>query len=219
MIKTVVILLSILTSTVSKGYCKMETINTDNILYSMPTISGNKITYVMPTRKSFTNAPQFHEDEWCQLQFFHKSQLEDIKSILSEYKKFELSHRRKYGWSDIYVRKVNIDNIHVSMVELTQILSTKTTPPPILTTSSKPLGQVKDGFSLRTKSGVLLYGIESNGKIKSLCSILESNTDNISLTKVFNKLNREKNLILVDWRQQFILVSVDSKDNINIWNP
>ncbi len=219
MIKKVVILLSILTSTISKGYSKMETINTDNILYSIPTISDDDITYVIPTHKSFTNAPQFHEDEWCQLQFFHISQLEDIKSVLGMYKKFELSHRTKYGWSDIYVRKLNIDNIHISIDELTQILSTKTTPSPILTTSSKPLGQVKDGFSLKTKNGVLLYGIESNGIINNLCSILESSTDNINLIKVFNKLNREKNLILVDWRQQFILVSVDSQDNINIWNP
>ncbi len=217
--KIVLILLSILSATFSKGYEKMKTINTDKILYSMPTISGDDISYIMPTHKSFIDAPQFHEDEWCQVQFFHKNQLEKIKKLLIKYKKFEIKHRTKYGWSDIYVRKINSDNLHLSLEELSKILLSKVTPSPILTTSSKPLGQVKNGFSIRVEKGVLLYGIQENDSIKSLGTILESDSYKISLTKIFTKLNKEKSLILVDWRNQNILFSTDENGKINIWHP
>ena len=49
-----------------------EMVDVNSIIYSMPTISGDEIEYVVPTKESFDGAPEFHEDEWAQLEFFSK---------------------------------------------------------------------------------------------------------------------------------------------------
>ena len=222
MLKFLVILVTISTNTISSKSTTMGTISTNNILYSLPTISDDKIIFEMPSMSTFKDAPQFHEDEWCQLEFFNKEKLDDIKKILKEYKNFEAKHRKKNGWSDIYLRKLNRDKLidnSLTLDRLSAIFETKLLSAPILTTTSRPLGAVKNGFSIKVANGVLLYGTKENNKIKILAATIEPNTQSINLTKSFIKLNKEFNLILVDWLQQFILVSVDSSGKINIWNP
>lgn len=55
----------------------------------MPTVAADSIDYVLPTKESFQGAPQFHEDEWAQLEFFPKARLGEIQKMLKEYKSFE----------------------------------------------------------------------------------------------------------------------------------
>ncbi|MCW0371157.1 hypothetical protein [Xanthomonas sacchari] len=71
----------------------VQTVDAKSIRFSMPTVAADQIDFVMPTKESFEGAPQFHEDEWRQLEFLPVARLQEIKRRLAEYKSFELGHR------------------------------------------------------------------------------------------------------------------------------
>jgi hypothetical protein len=194
-------------------------VDAKTVRFSMPTVAAEDIKFVVPTRETFEGAPQFHEDDWRQVEFFPSSRLAEIKTHLTEYKSFEAKHRTKYGWTEIYAR--NLPRMPVlgssGIADLAGLLSATKLPAPILTTASKPLGQVKDGFTLRLSSSVFLYGLSGGDGIMSLAALVDG--DDSSLTKAFLTLNRKYQLVLVDWRAQMLLVSTTSTGQVNIWRP
>lgn len=171
---------------------KPEVIDVNSILYSMPTISGDSIEFVVPTKESFAGAPEFHEDEWCQLEFFPKSQFKAIQSKLTEYKSFEQKNRVSSGWKNIYVRNIQRGEFALTIEELSGLEGAAMHPAPLLTTASRPLGQVKNGFSVSIGQGALLYGIAEGGVIKSLAASVYSDAGNSALTSAYMFLNKRK---------------------------
>lgn len=141
------------------------------IMFSMATVAADDIKFVAPTEESFEGAPQFHEDEWCQLEFFPRSRLAEIQRRLVEYKEFEKKHRGQHGWSNIYARRIHREAV-VRGVDAADDLATTVgavpRPSPILTTTSRPLGQAKDGFTLELAGSVLLYGVKTSDGVSAL---------------------------------------------------
>jgi hypothetical protein len=210
-----------ITSSMSEAQ-SIQTVKSDSVRYSMPTVSGDNIEFVMPTKETFVGAPQFHEDEWSQIEFFSKARLSEIQKILIEYKPFELKNRGEYGWEKIFSRDIKREPIfkgNLTSKALSEFLGKSLTGAPILTTTSQPLGQVKYGFTISIAEGVFLYGIESENGISTLSSMVQNGADDSQLTNTFIKLNKEKSLILVDWRRQLILASVSSTGQIELWQP
>lgn len=203
-------------TSVSHATPRVETVDINLLRYSMPTVAGDSIEYVVPTQASFRGAPQFHEDEWAQLEFFHKSRLTEIQRILSDYKPFEKANRTQHGWNKIYSRQIVRKQVLPSDASLNEI-GTRL-PAPILGTSSKPLGQVKNGFSIKLGEGAHLYGLSDSKGISVLAAHL-AGADDMLLTKAFTILSKKHGLILVDWRQQLILVSVVPTGEIDFWRP
>ena len=196
----------------------VESVDINSILYSMPTISGDQIQYEMPTKETFEGAPQFHEDEWCQLELYPKTRLVEIQNKLSEYKLFETSNRVSSGWKKIYVRNISRSEFNLNLSTLGKLQGAKIVPAPILTTASSPLGQVKNGFTITIGEGTFLYGIAQNGKVVSLAANIYSDEGNQYLTTSFMALDKTENLILVDWRGQMIIMgSNDGK--LGVWKP
>lgn len=196
----------------------IEEVDVNSILYSMPTISGDAIEYQIPDEKTFEGAPQFHEDEWCQLEFFTKSRLEEMQQKLTEYKAFESKNRTESGWKEIYVRNILRNKFSLSINSLAAIEGSKVQPAPILTTASRPLGQVKNGFTISLGEGALLYGIEQDDKLISLAATVYSDEGNQALTSTFMALDNLENLILVDWRGQMIITG-GSDGKLGVWKP
>ena len=91
-------------------------------------------------------------------------------------------------------------------------------PAPILMTSSHPLGQVKNGFSVEIGKNAYLYGLQAGERITMLGASLQGADDTI-LSKAFSTLNTKYGLILVDWRQQFVLVQIDKNGQFEVWRP
>ena len=195
------------------------TLDTKAVRFSMPTVAAEEIQFVMPTPESFEGAPQFHEDDWRQIEFFPPSRLAEIKARLAEYKSFEAKHRTKFGWTDVYARKLPRAPVLGSsaIAELGSLLSATKLPSPILTTASRPLGQVKDGYTLRVSGSVFLYGIASSDGVMSLAALVDG--DDSPLTKAFLTLNKKYQLMLVDWRSQMLLVSTTPAGQVNVWRP
>jgi hypothetical protein len=201
---------------------KVEMVDTKAIRYTMPTVAADSLEFAVPTRESFEGAPQFHEDEWAQLEFFPKDRLEEIKKLLAEYKPFEQAHRGKYGWDQIYARRIARRPIIAGSDATDRLAATLNAIPtnaPILLTSSSALGQVKNGFTVPLAPKINLYGLKSESGITVLGVILDSGADDLTLTKVFAKLNAKYDLILVDWRRQMVLVGVHSNKDIDVWRP
>lgn len=201
---------------------KVESIDAKSIRYTMPTVATDELKFVMPTSESFEGAPQFHEDEWAQVEFFPAGRLAEIQKRLVEYKAFERSHRGPHGWTDIYARRISRSSVvdGASAVDgLTSKLRGRRMPSPILTTVSRPLGQVEGGFSIRLAEKVHLYGLADQKGVRVLAGVLEHGADDTALTNAFMTLNRSDRLVLVDWRSQMVLVSTTSAGAVDVWRP
>jgi len=209
-------------SAAAHGAAPVQTIDLKSIQFTMPTVAADELQFVIPTKESFEGAPQFHEDEWCQLEFFPRNRLSEIQGLLAEYKAFEQKHRTKGGWSDIYVRRIArkpvVEGADAERV-LAEAVHANVLPAPILGTTSRPLGQVKDGFTLQLPGSELLYGVRTGEGAASLGAIVGRGGDDSQLTKAFITLANKQSLILVDWRAQQLLVSVNENGQINAWRP
>lgn len=200
----------------------IQSLDPNSILFTTPTIS-NDIAPLEPVRQKPSNADFiFHEDEWSQVEFFSKGRLAEIQRLLKEFKSFEQANRAKVGWRKVYVRKITREPIVVgsgAIQQLEQLLGVKATTPPILFSSSELSGRVKNGFSLPLGGNVTLYGFADDRGIPVLGANVGEHPDDLKLTNAFMKLNSKKGLILVDWRAQVVLVSVDKSGQINVWRP
>ena len=200
----------------------VQNIDLNTIYASMPTISNNQPP-LEPVNKKPSDADfLFHEDEWGQIEFCPKSQLQEIQRTLKEYKAFEKSHRAKFGWSKIYVRTIKplpVISRTNPLEKLEKILGVRASSAPILTTTSAIMGRVKHGFTLQLGGDIRLYGYVAGQDVPMLGAILGENADNLKLSEAFMKLNSSEGLVLVDWVGQKILVSVNPSGTIGIWEP
>jgi len=201
---------------------QVSTVDPRTVRFSMPTVAAEDIQFVMPSPQTFEGAPQFHEDEWCQSEFFPASRIAEMKARLTEYKAFEQRHRASNGWTEIYARRIARSPVlsgGKAVVELQELLKASILPAPILTTAARPLGQVGSGYTLRLEGSVLLYGISGESGLESLGAIVGGGGDDQQLMRAFTTLNKKYKLVLVDWRQQFLLVEANSAGKIDIWRP
>ncbi|WP_267086911.1 hypothetical protein [Xanthomonas sacchari] len=106
-----------------------------------------------------------------------------------------------------------------AVAQVGRVVGAKLAPSPILTTASRPLGQVKGGFTLTIGGGVFLYGIASQGEVIALGAMVERGGEDLKLTHAFAQLNKTYKLILVDWRSQLVLVSLALSGDVDVWRP
>jgi hypothetical protein len=201
---------------------QVVSVDPKTIMFSMSTVAADDIEFVVPSPQSFDGAPQFHEDEWRQVEFYPSSQTDVLMTRLTEYKLFERRHRTEYGWTDIYARRIPGPGILQgarARAELAALLRATPQPSPILSTTSSHLGQVKDGFTLRLADSVFLYGVAGTSGVESLAAIVELGGDDACLAAAFAKLYGQYKLVLIDWRQQMLLTSVGSDGRISVWRP
>lgn len=190
------------------------------ILYSMPTLAGDPLTFGAADPATAEGAPSFHEDEWCQLEFWPAAALPQLQRALSAYKAFEQAHRLPQGWSDIHVRHLARPLLVAgpgAVQRLADAFATLPGPAPILTTSAQALGQVVDGFTLQPASDVGLHGLADASGVRALGATLDG--DDMQLSSVFAELHAAFGLMLVDWRQQFVLVAVEAGGDFSVWRP
>src|SRR5438128_5406090 len=166
----------------------VQTIDPRSIKSSMPTVAADDIQFVAPTKESIEGVPQFHEDEWCQLEFFPKRRLAEIQRLLTEYKAFERKHRVQYGWDEIYARRIPRSAIVPggdAQNVIAKTIRAAVRPAPVLTITSSPLGQVKDGFTLELPGSVFLYGLQIPQGVSVLGAMVAHGGDNSQLVKAF----------------------------------
>lgn len=197
------------------------TVDPRNIGFTMSTIAADDLQFDAPTATSPAGAPQFHEDEWRQIEFFPAARLPELQKRLKEFKAFEQQNRVPQGWKDIYARRLAGSPVAGTSgpKEVASMVQGTMAPAPILTTASAPLGQVKGGFTIRLAGSVFLYGIADGSTVNSLGAMVERGGDERVLTAAFTRLYRQYKLVLVDWRGQMLLTSVEPNGELGIWRP
>jgi hypothetical protein len=192
------------------------------ILFSLPTISDD-----LPELEQVQGRPEpdvlmLHEDDWTQLEFFPKERLAEIEQMLREYKPFEAENRAGTGWKKPFVRKIARRSVvRGSKVpdRLAVVLEARVAPAPIVMSAPSIGGRVRNGFTIPLGGNVNLYGCEDDAGISVLGVSLGRDPVDHNLTEAFARLNAAEGLILVDWRQQFVLTGVEADGNIRVWQP
>lgn len=199
----------------------VTTVDPRNIGFTMATIAADKLQFEAPTAQSSAGAPQFHEDEWRQIEFFPAARLPELQTRLKEFKAFEQQNRVPQGWKNIYARRMAGTPLAGTPgpKEVAALLQGNMAPAPILSTTSAPLGQVKGGFTIRLTGSVFLYGIADGATVTSLAAMVERGGDERVLTAAFIRLYTQYKLVLVDWRGQMMLTSVEPNGELGIWRP
>ncbi len=198
------------------------TIDPSELLFSVPTIPNELPPMVIFDGDAETSLFPIHEDDWSQTEFLKLSQLEEIKSLMSEFQDFEIENRKEVGWSNIFVRRFDHPPIFSSIQpkqKLLGLLSGKEGDKPIVHSSSAINGWVKNGFTIPLGQDVALYGYTVDTELKALGASLGENPDQQSLTTAFRILNKEFDVMLVDWRSQFVLTGVDNSGQVQVWRP
>jgi hypothetical protein len=90
---------------------------------------------------------------------------------------------------------------------------------PVLHSTSSLTGRVAHGFSMSLGGNIWMYGYASDQGLPVLAASVGQNPDDQLLVSAFTKLHREARLILVDWKQQLVLVGVDASGQIEVWRP
>lgn len=209
---------------------KLQTVDPKTIMFTVPTISNDLAPLDPIVAPPTATEPQMHEDDWCQVEFFHKSYLPQLELMLKDYKAFEASNRqmtkvqgKEYPvWRNTYVRTVVREPLvpgSEALSQLAKIVGSKPGPAPALFSSSSWTGRVKDGFTFGVGRNVELYGYSSGGDIPVLGASVGANPDDQALVRTFASLNTSLGLVLVDWRSQFILVGVSADGKIQAWHP
>jgi hypothetical protein len=206
----------------SKGAAVETTVKIEAIRFSMSTVAADELELGLPTAESLEGAPHFHEDEWRQLEFLPFSRLDEVQQKLREYKNFEKIHRTACGWTKIYARRLESSDVMTGgdvVARIALATAAERLPAPILTVTSRPLGQVKGGFTLGLPNSLLLYGLCGETGVGVLAAIAPRGGDDRHVTNTFITLNRAYKLVLVDWRSQMVLVGVLPSGDINMWRP
>jgi hypothetical protein len=201
---------------------KPQIVDPRKILFSVPTLSEDIASLEPFSEKPGSKDFGFHEDEWCQIEFFPKSQLKTIQQILKEYKQFEQAHRAHQGWSAVYVRKVNrvpVFSSNQPIERLEKLLGTKAGDAPFLFTYGAISGRVKNGFTIPLGGKITLYGYIDGDNIPVLGADVGKDPDDSRLTEAFLKLNASDGLLLIDWRAQLLIVEASSDSEIEVWRP
>ncbi len=201
----------------------IKNIDPNNILFSIPTLSNEFPKMVAGKLQPDDKDVVLHEDDWAQVEFLPKSQLETARKMLREFKEFELINRTKNGWRKVYIRNferspvIDGDN---ALIETEKMLGGKAGSPPIISSvGGSGIGIVNNGFTLSLGRNINLYGYTSDRGIIVMGADIGENPDSTSLTNAFTKINARNGSILVDWKAQMILVSTLPSGQIEVWRP
>lgn len=198
-----------------------QAIDPGKILFSVPTLSDEIAEVEALPGQPPKDALVFHEDDWRQVEFVQASQLPELKRILTEYKAFEAQNRTGAGWKNVYVRKLKsrlVIQDKNGSGRVAQLVKGKVRNSLVLA-SSGGYGNVKRGFAIDLGGNISLYGTSEDSGISTLAASMGSHPDDSRLTKAFSVLQKDLNLVLVDWRAQVVLLSTAPSGKIEVWRP
>jgi hypothetical protein len=208
----------------------VQDVDPNSIMFTVPTVSNDLPPLDPVETQPRDDEPQMHENDWCQVEFFHKGYLPELERMLREYKTFEASNRQMITikgeqcpiWRNAYVREVvrqPLLTAEDAAKKLAQIVAGQIGPGPVLYITSSWSGRVKNGFSVGVGRNVYLYGYVIDGSVPVIGASLGPEPDDQALVRAFTTLNSALGLVLVDWKLQFILVDTRPDGKIKMWQP
>jgi hypothetical protein len=209
---------------------KVQSIDPNSIMFTVPTVSNELPPLDRVETQPRDDELRMHEDDWCQVEFFHKSYLQELERLLREYKAFEASNRQMITikgeqypvWRNAYVREVARQPLLTGedpVGQLARIVGGHIGPAPVLHSTSSWTGRVKNGFTVRIGRNVDLYGYNLEGSVPVVGASLGPDSDDQALVRAFTRMNAALGLVLVEWKLQFILLDMKPDGNVKMWQP
>jgi len=199
-----------------------QMIDPKSINFTTPTLS-NDIADLDPVSGQPSKGDLvFHEDEWAQIEFLRADQLPVIKKTLGELKSFEIAHRVKHGWTNVFVRRLPRETVVAgdgALQHLQGVLGVAAGPAPILFSSNTITGRVRNGASFDLGGNVALYTAPARNGILVLGANVGRESDDSRLMSAFVKLSASDRLVLVDWRQLLVLIAMTPEGDVDVWRP
>jgi hypothetical protein len=193
-----------------------------DILYSLPTISNDLPPLEAPIDEPSGADMFIEEDMWSQIEFFARDRQDGIRHMLAEYSGFERRNREGAGWRQIYVRKLARAPVIAgtsAVADLEKVLGLQAGRAPLIYSSQKVSGKIKNGFCFKLDGNVSLYGHADELGITTLGAALGYMADSTKLTDAFAKLHAAFGVMLVDWCAQVALVAVNANGQIDVLRP
>ena len=208
----------------------VQSIDPKSLMFSIPTISDDLAPLDPVGEAPRDDELQMHEDDWCQVEFFHKGYLQELQRLLKEYKTFEASNREMITiegkecpiWLDTYVRTVARQPLlsgEDPVEQLGRIVEGQIGPAPVLFSTSSWSGRVRNGFTVGIGRNMDLYGYVVDGDVPVIAALVRADPDDQALVTAFARLNAALGLVLVDWRSQLILVDTSPEGEVQVWRP
>lgn len=176
---------------------KVESLDPDDILFSLPTICGAALPERAPG-KARGGVCLLHEDDWRQCELVALAHAEAIALELSAIQQIYATAAAPVGWHKLHVRERIPQPLPRAMKwrDVTTRLG-----------AHDPLGGVAFGdgrqvvrgaIAVTLRNGVVVWGIESAGELTALC------LQNVTLASpaaiaALKRLADELSLVLVDW--------------------
>ena len=209
-------------STGTQAQPTVQMLDPKTITFTTPTLS-NELADLEPLgRQPSKEDLVFHEDEWAQVEFLRADQLPEIKKTLGEFKSFEIAHRVKHGWSEVFVRRLPRETLvsgEGATQHLQQVLGVPAGPGAVLFSSNTATGRIKGGASFRLGGNITLYTSRGPKGVEILGANVGQEPDDSRLMAAFAKLNASDRLVLVDWRQQLVLIAMTQDGRVDAWRP
>ncbi len=199
-----------------------QSIDPQQILYSLPTISADLPPLETPTEEPSGADMFIEEDIWSQTEFLAAERIDDIRMLLAEYSGFERAQRTDSGWRQIYVRKIERSPVIAgasAVADLQKVLGQQAGRAPLIYSAKKVSGKVKNGFSFKLEGNVSLYGQADARGITVLGATLGYMADSTKLTDAYTRLHAAFGVTLVDWCAQVALISVNTNGQIDVLRP
>lgn len=162
--------------------------------------------------------PRVDIDEWRQLEFFAANQIDELKALLAKQREIAISVAADEV--EPLAPKVSRQLLLAGAEALQRLEATigvKVGPTPTLTNHSGPVGTLRNGFSFAIARDITLYGMADASGIWSLAATLDSDIEELALTRVFHRLHIEAGLLFVDWRAWSMLVGAYENSDVEVW--
>lgn len=200
------------TKAAQKDSTNIQTINTNDILFTTPTLENALPDF---EDKIDTSNLQFHEDDWRQIEFISKDQKnfidQEIAKIKDIYDNFSHKGDTYWGFKKVAVRNLIKKPLTINFQKLKSYLSDNNLKIKGVSLYNNP-GQVRNGFSY-TANGIDYYGLfDDNKNVKTFCIDALDNQESLksSIEKLSKLLATEK-LYLIDWRQMKVFDETNIK--------
>lgn len=189
------------TGTLKVYLTKIQTIDPNELLYSLPTIN-NGIAQVSKLTKADNNLFIVHEDDWRQIEFVSIRHDAEIANELKAIYEIHKNHRQGPGFKQIHVRELihnPLKNLTISVESLKQHFGDMKEYSGVSFDGNNTF--IKNGFAFMTKENLILWGdTSSDGSIQNICLAWDKKpSELIKMIDSLSKFCKTNKLFLIDW--------------------
>lgn len=181
---------------------RISKVSPREVLYSLPSISEETPPIEEGSTKLGKQVLELHEDDWRQIELVALTLQSSIEVDLRAIERIHTQHRKNPGFDAIYIRKEVPLPLHGTWITLANLRSSLGETATWLEGLSfrGVAGLVAGGFAAKLPSGLMLYGVQREGRITVLgLHRKQAGTGLEGDASLLATLATQHQLCIVDW--------------------